>query len=96
MANRKSKIDELLQLLMKVDNLAMEQVIENTLLIGLEHRHPYLGMYLNGSFSSITYDDATRTWSLQDSHNKLQQITELEIEQWQKPLNFRRKKKVVG
>ena len=84
-------VDELLHLLMKVDNLTMDEVIENTLKIGLEHRHPYLGRYLNGSYKSIIYDDVTHTWSLQDTQDKLQKVTELEMEKWQKPTHYRSK-----
>ena len=79
---------------MKVDNLTMEEVIENTLQIGLEHRHPYMERYLNGSYSNITYDDTTRTWTLQDSQDKLRMVSEEEMEKWQKPIHYRGKKKV--
>lgn len=81
---------------MRVDNLTMEQVTENILKIGLEHRHPYLAMYLNGSYQNIDYDEHTRTWRLHVAQNKLQKITDIEMEKWQKPLGYRRKKRVVS
>jgi hypothetical protein len=89
------KIDELLRLLVVVDNLSMEEVTRNTLKIGLENVHPYFGFYLNGNYKNISYDETTRTWSLINSENKLQQITEDNIEKWQRPTHYRGKKQKI-
>jgi hypothetical protein len=64
------KVQDLIQLLARVEKKTRQQVADMMILEGLKHFHPFFAFYLEDGYDEIFYDEEKKKFRLVKSNSK--------------------------